>query len=161
MTVSTLICVVALLAPLPNPHLICEAGDELDRIAQEQDIPWEILLAIGYHESRWTLDARNPNTGALGIFQQIPRWSPVGRRDLVTLAGALDALTHTLSWIRSFERCGGSVPAVLCTYGSGQSVWCAERGLRGSSYSRTVERIAGSLVLLGRMIDPSPMSEYY
>ena len=161
MTISLLICAVAYLAPLPSPEIICAAAPELDRISQEQDVPWEVLLALGYHESRWTLDARNPKTGALGLFQQIPRWSPLGASDLVTLAGALDGLNHTLSWIRSFERSGGSVSAVLCTYGSGRAAWCARQGTRGSTYSRTVERLAGPLILLGRMLESQPETEHY
>ncbi|MBB77366.1 MAG: hypothetical protein CMJ75_22910 [Planctomycetaceae bacterium] len=161
MEIPTLICVVALLAPVHNAQTICEASQEIDRIAWEQSIPWEVLIAQGIHESRWTTTAINPKTGALGVFQQMPQWSPIGRQDLLTLQGSLDGLTHTLNWIRKWPRAGGSIPSILCVYGSGKSQWCEAQGLRGSQYSRTVERLAGPLVLLSRMLDPYPESLHF
>lgn len=146
------ICMVVLIAQIHNAPVICEAADELERIADEQDLPWQILVAIGIHESRWTITAHNRRSGARGVFQQIPYWSPLGWRDLMTLEGALDGLWHSLDRIRKWPRAGQSIPELLCTYGTGKSKLCDQIGLRGISYSRTVERLSGELFLVSAML---------
>ena len=147
-----LICAVAIAASVHNANVVCQAEEELYRIAEDHDIPWEVLVAIGIHESRWTVSAVNPKTGARGIFQQIPRWSPLGWRDLSTLQGSLDGLWHTLDWIRSWPRAGQTIPEILCTYGTGKARWCQSR-MSGNQYSRVVERISGELFLLSAMME--------
>lgn len=58
---------------LPEERVIISQYDHLMRsVADEQNLDWRLLAAIGYHESRFRNDVSS-NVGAVGVMQVMPR----------------------------------------------------------------------------------------
>lgn len=51
--------------------LISEYDEVMMRVAQQNDIDWRFIAAIGYHESRFQNDVVSP-VGAIGVMQIMP-----------------------------------------------------------------------------------------
>ncbi len=144
------LCMAVLLAGIPIGPRVCELADEVLDAADIMSVAPALIVAIGHHESRWTPTVVNPKSGACGLFQQIPRWSPYSCRELMDPPTAFDGLILTWKWLERWPRIGGSIPEMLCGYSAGPKhcrVWP-----RGTSYSRTVERIAGGIILAERLL---------
>lgn len=115
------------LAPEPKDAVLVEAM----RIAAEHaGMPYEVLRAVAYHESRYQPDARNERTGASGAFQLLPATAAGLGVDPFNPAQAADGAARLLSrWRRKYR---GSWPHALAAY-----VWGPARVDRAGGYGST------------------------
>lgn len=50
--------------------------DEIESIGASYGLPVNMLSRVAYQESRFNETAKNAGSGALGMFQIVPRWHP-------------------------------------------------------------------------------------
>jgi hypothetical protein len=83
----------------------------------------DLLLAIAYHESRYTVDEVTPEVGgkvSCGVMTPVPTKDkdscPTAESNI--LGGYLDGSAHLAGWIRA---CGGRIRCALLGYAAGYS----------------------------------------
>ncbi len=87
--------------------------------AEATGLPEEVLLAIGYHESRYASDARSREPGArwsCGPMTPEPHTEPCAWYELTALGGYLLGARHLRAWV---DACGGDLTCGLRSYVGG------------------------------------------
>ena len=113
-----------------TPAVPAEVASSADLVAvfrsaaQEAGVPADLLMAIGYHESRWRSDVVS-SAGAIGIGQLMPRTAAWVARDLMGEPNldprrATDNIRMSARLMRYLvDRAGGDVNTALAMYAQG------------------------------------------
>ncbi len=114
--------------------------------AAEAGIAPDLLMAIGYHESRWQADAVS-SAGALGVCQVMPGTAAWVARDMIgepglsprTAPGGIRIGAHLMRWL--LDQAGGDLDRALAMYAQG--VGGVQRNGISASSRRFIDQIAG------------------
>jgi LysM repeat protein len=115
-------------------------------VAGETGMAVDLLMAIGYHESRWNAAAVS-SAGALGVCQVMPATAAWVARDLVgepdldprSAAGGIRIGAYLLKWL--VQQAGGDLDRALAMYAQG--VGGVQRAGISASSRRFIDEIAG------------------
>jgi len=157
MTIAEILCLAVMSVGMPRAEVACDYMETIAQEAEANSVRPELVIAVIYHESRWSPKAVSPSK-ACGLMQVMPKFTGNKKTGVEKLTCRqlfdghvnIQAGTKTLAfWMhKKYARIRSSKKnerRSLCSYFAGYQ--CAGRhpNAAGMRYSRKVRRTANKI----------------